>query len=161
MDFEVQRFTRRCAVTDQELGPGETFYSMLVCEGADVIRRDFSEAAWKGPTDDAIGWWQATVPSLDGVRQHWAPNDVMLHMFQQLSDDPQNADLRYLLTLLLIRRRVLRLQASQPDERGQEWLIVHSAKLETPLKVAVVAPTQERKGAIQEYLARLVLERAA
>ena len=34
LDFEVQRCTRRCAATDRELKPGETFYSTLVVVGA-------------------------------------------------------------------------------------------------------------------------------
>ena len=38
------------------------------------------------------------------------PNDVMLELFDQWDGQPDKEDLRYVLTLLLIRRRVLRLE---------------------------------------------------
>ena len=60
MDFEVQRFTRRCAATDRELAPGELFYSVLLAEGAEVVRHDYAAEAWNGPTVRAApGWWKS------------------------------------------------------------------------------------------------------
>ena len=40
MEFDVQRCSRRCAETDREFRPGESFFSVLLPEGADVVRRD-------------------------------------------------------------------------------------------------------------------------
>ena len=51
MDFEVQKFTRRCATTERELAAGEVFYSVLIAQGADVVRRDYAEESWEGPPE--------------------------------------------------------------------------------------------------------------
>ena len=87
MDYEIHRSTRHCAKTGRELKPGETFYSVLNAAGAELVREDFSAEAWEGPPEGAIGWWKSHVPSPDARKLHWAPNDVMLDLFEQLADD--------------------------------------------------------------------------
>jgi hypothetical protein len=46
MDYEVQRSTRRCATTGRDFAPGESFYSVLVAEGAELRRLDYAVDAW-------------------------------------------------------------------------------------------------------------------
>ena len=84
MDFEVQRCSRQCSKTERQLEPGETFYSALMVEGADVVRFDFSAEAWEGPPEGALGWWKSVMPTPNAKRLNWAPNDVMLELFEQL-----------------------------------------------------------------------------
>lgn len=81
---------------------------MLLAEGAELRRLDYSTAAWKGPPEKAAGWWKSRMPEAAARRMHWAPNDVMLHFFEQLENQPEQADMRFVLALLLIRRRVFR-----------------------------------------------------
>src|SRR5579863_1948158 len=54
MDYEIQRFTRHCAVTGRELAPGEEFYTALVAAGAELKRIDYSAEAWQGPPEGAL-----------------------------------------------------------------------------------------------------------
>jgi len=51
IDYELKRCTRHCAVTERQLQPGETFFSTLTAEGAELARRDYSveaSACWGG-----------------------------------------------------------------------------------------------------------------
>jgi hypothetical protein len=160
LDFEVQRCTRHCAKSDRELKPGETFYSMLVVEDGAVVRHDFCQEAWDGPAEDALGWWKSQMPDPNAKRLHWAPNDVMLHYFEQLASAPEKQDVRYVLALLMIRRRVVRLEETEEDEQGQEVLILYCPKKEAEYKVPVVDPTPQRIGVIQEELAQLLFANA-
>ena len=112
-----ERIVKRIA---RELKDGETCYSVLVPEGTQVVRRDYSMEAWTGPPDDAIGWWQTTVVDPKAGRPHWAPSDVMLNYFERLLDDPAAEDARYVLALLLVRRRILRVDALESDSLGRD-----------------------------------------
>lgn len=161
LDFEVQRCTRRCAATDRELQPGETFYSVLRAEGAEVVRSDYCEDAWQGPPEDALGWWKSQMPTPTTKKMHWAPNDVMLHYFEQLENQPDKQDARYVLTLLMIRRRVVQLEDTEKDDAGGETLVVYCPRNENEYRVSVVPPTQERVNEIQEELAKLLSADAA
>ena len=64
IDYELQRCTRHCAVTERELQPGETFFSTLTAEGAELARRDYSVEAWQGPPAGVVGWWKSKMPQL-------------------------------------------------------------------------------------------------
>jgi hypothetical protein len=156
MDYEVQRCSRRCAGSGRELAPGETFYSVLISEEAELRRCDYSAEMWKGPPAEAIGWWKSQIPDRHASRRHWAPNDVMLQFFDELSDQPHRQDMRYVLALLLVRRRVMRLEESQTDAEGREVMVLYCPRRETTYQVPSAVPEKSRVDEIQEELARLL-----
>ena len=156
VDYEIQRCTRRCAATDRELKDGEACYSVLVPEGASVVRRDYSREAWTSPPENAIAWWQTTIVDPNAGRPQWAPGDVMLHYFERLLEDPTAVDARYCLALLLVRRRVLRIEGSATDEFGQIILQLYCSRNETEYRVAETMPTPERAALLQQQLAELL-----
>ena len=69
MDYEVQRSTRHCSVTGREFAPGESFYSVLLSEGADLRRLDYAADAWQGPPPEALAWWKSQVPDRNANRR--------------------------------------------------------------------------------------------
>jgi hypothetical protein len=156
MDYEVQRSTRRCTVTGREFVPGETYYSVLMAEGAELKRYDYAAEAWPGPPPEAVGWWRSQIPDHTAARKHWAPNDVMLHFWDELADQADKQDMRYVLTLLLIRRRVFRLEEETRDSQNQELLVVYCPRREATYQVPAVAPEPLRVDQIQEELAALL-----
>lgn len=174
MDYEIHRSTRHCAKSGRELVPGETFYSVLTATGSQLEREDFANESWEGPPEGALGWWKSHVPSPDARKLHWAPNDVMLDLFEQLADDTGQADLRYVLALLLIRRRVIRLEDTErsettagpagatPDEKidAGETMVLYCPRRESEYRIAAVSPTAERVIEIQQELARLLFAHA-
>jgi len=141
--------------TGREFAPGETYYSVLLAEGAAVKRYDYAADAWPGPPEAAIGWWKSQVPDRNASKKHWAPNDVMLDFWDQLADQPDKQDMRYVLTLLLIRRRVFRME-EETDERGKQWVAVYCPRREATYQVPAVVPEQMRVDQIQEELAALL-----
>jgi hypothetical protein len=156
MDYEVQRCSRHCAASGRELAPGESFYSVLVAEGAELRRYDYSCEAWTGPPSGIIACWKSQIPDAHANRKHWAPNDVLLQLFDELADQPDRQDMRYVLALLLVRRRVMRLEEKDNDEQGREIMVLYCPRRETTYSVPVVTPDQSRIDEIQDELARLL-----
>lgn len=160
MDYEFQRCTRRCAATDRELVPGEEFFSVLIAEGAELRRLDYSVGAWEGPPEKAAGWWKSRMPDPASRRMHWAPNDVMLHFFEELANQPAQADMRFVLALLLVRRRVFREEDRGTDDQGRELMVLYCPRREATYTVPAIAPSPGRIEEIQEELARLLFAKA-
>lgn len=156
VEFDIQRCTRKCAKTDREFQPEEEFYSALIAEGSTVVRHDYSKEAWEAPPENALGWWKSRMPEANAKKVNWAPNDVMLHYFEQLADDPASADVRYVLSLLMIRRRVVRLEETRHEAEGGEHMVLYCPKNETEYVVPVSEPTGERVQQIQESLTQLL-----
>jgi hypothetical protein len=161
LDFEVQRCSRQCAASGRELKAGEMFYSALVPEGAQIVRYDYAHDAWQGPPANAIAWWKAQMPDTQSKKMVWAPSDVMLHYFTESAADPEREDLRYVLTLLMTRRRILRQETTDRDDQGHEWLVLFCPRNETEYRVKVVLPGESRMRQIQEELERLLFGNSA
>jgi hypothetical protein len=156
LDFELQRCTRRCAKTQRELEPGEAFVSALVRDGAQVKRLDYSESAWTPPDNDVLAWWRSRMPGGGtSPRGAWAPHIVMLELFQRLDGDDEKADVRYVLALLMIRRRILRLEQTEKNEAGEEVLVVYCPRNETEYRVRTAMPSEPRVNEIQAELSAL------
>jgi hypothetical protein len=154
MDFEIQRCTRRCAASGRELAPGEAYFSVLRRQGAELARADYAAAAWRGPPDDCVGWWKSRMPDRDAGRAKLAPNDVLLELFRQLEAVPEKQDLRFVLALLLVRRRVL--QVEEPPVVDAKIMVLYCPRDESTYRVESSMPSDERIEQIQEELARLL-----
>ena len=167
LDFEVQRSTRRCAATDRPLAPGDECYSVLEVQGAEVIRKDYCREAWRGPPEGAFGWWKSRVPEPVAKKIKLAPNDVLLELFDQLADQPLQEDMRYVLTLLLVRRRVFRLEtppepptgtaARGGAEESTQTMFVYCPKRDATYQVSAMFPSPARIDEIQRQLSDLLI----
>lgn len=156
MDYEIQRSTRHCTISGREFAPGETYYSVLVAEGVDLKRYDYSVEAWPGPPPEAVGWWKSQVPDQTAARKRWAPNEVMLQFWDELAEQPDRQDMRYVLTLFLVRRRVFRLEEEKHDAQDRESLVVYCPRREATYEVPAVTPEPARVDQIQAELAALL-----
>lgn len=169
IDYQVRRCTRRCAAADRELTAGESFVSVLVDEGDDVVRRDYSAVSWNGPPEGTIAWWRSTMPGSGEAKP--APREALLALLDEWADKPEEAPARYLLALLLVRRRVLRLQGEgfldglhgkeaqhcKEAKQGEvETLTLVCRERDEPIEIAISPPTAEEAPRLQERLAELL-----
>ena len=154
MDYQVTKATRRCAASGRELAEGEVFYSALISEGGDVRRYDYAADAWPGPPEGVVGWWKSQVPTREAKKAKVAPSEMLLELFDQLEHQPLKADMRYVLALLMVRRRILRLEESTEGQGGA--LTLYNPRDERTHQVAAVVPDEARTMQIQEELATLL-----
>jgi hypothetical protein len=165
LEFEVGRCTRRCASTGREIASGETCYSVLEVRGAEVVRLDFCSDAWTSVAKPVLGWWKTTAPAPMAKKIKLAPNDVLLELFDELADRHDQQDLRYVLTLLLIRRRVLRLdlpiehagESSVVEPNPSDVMVVYCPKRDVSYAVSATVPSGARIDEIQRQLSELLV----
>lgn len=111
-DFKVGRCSRKCFGEDRPLREGEAFYSVVIENSSGFERRDYSADAWAGPPEGAVGHWKNRMPEAGERKMVLAPREVLIDLLRQMeSAEPGTsaAKLRYLLALLLLRRRMVRL----------------------------------------------------
>jgi len=159
LDFEIRSFSRCCAKTGKVLLPGEVYFSVLTLQEkgneTETIRRDYSAEAWLGLPENCLGWWRSRVP-VKNEKPRLAPTDVMLNLFASLADKPSDTQFRYLLGLLLIRRRVLRREESHGNETGQEVLTLFAQRRDQRYQMIVDEPDQQQASQIQQRMIDLL-----
>ena len=168
VEFDIRSRDRHCCSTGEELRPGDVVYSALVQQEGGVVRMDFSAKGWQAPPENLIGWWKSRIPKRDSNRVYWAPNDVILNYLLELKENPEQAEVCYLLALLVVRKRILRMEDVEPRETEEneseaasptvasEFLILSDPKSDAEYRIPVCTPTPERLEMIQQQLCELL-----
>lgn len=116
-EYKVGRCSRQCHALKRPLREGEWYYSVvLLDDDEECIRQDFSAESWKEPPAGAVGWWKSRMPTADAKKMVLAPTEVLIDLLRQMGDFPGKEKSRYLLALMLMRRRIVRPVKSASDE---------------------------------------------
>lgn len=115
-NFDIKRNARKCCQTERVFRPGDCFYSELIeTDDGQLQRHDYAADQWQGMSDEAIGWWKQTVPQLESGKIYWAPDEVLISYFQSLIKLPQQAAAAYVMSLLLVQKKLLTLEDNGPQ----------------------------------------------
>jgi hypothetical protein len=129
IDYQIQPNTRRCAASGRELRPGEKYFSVLLDEAGKFVRKDYAAEAWPGPPPGAFSFWQGRIPTTATPRRPPVDDDLLMDCFQRLDGqtEPARVGFRYVLALLLMRRRRLKWEEER-QEGGREVLRLRCAR---------------------------------
>jgi hypothetical protein len=155
-ELEIKNCSRLCAATSRAINPGEVYFSVLEAGEHDFVRHDYCVEAWAGPPEECVGWWRSRVPTKDDHQPRLAPTDVMLNLFEALAERPAETEFRYLLGLLLLRRRVLRREDSSRDDQHREVLQLHCQSRSKDYDLVVAEPVAERAVQLQQQMLDLL-----
>lgn len=130
--YDFRRGGKKCSATERTLEPGEFYWSALVeLPDGQMSRVDFSEDTWDGPGDDCIGFWKQQIPDLDTGKVYWAPRSVLLAYFKHQLEK-KNDELAFVMSLLLVQKRVLYLKDTiDTEDEGQVSILVDRRSSET------------------------------
>ncbi len=122
--YEISRASGVCAGTGNPIEVGESYIAALWIEpdpdrpGAELMRRsDYSGDAWISgarPAGPLVGHWRATLSPPNTRKRALIGDDELIDLFMQLAEASETKRLafRYLLALILVRKRLLRVEGS-------------------------------------------------
>ncbi len=153
--YDVQRPTGRCAITGQALEPDEVYIAALIeapqppesdtpsdkntatdanTTAASAIsvglqRVDISLEAWEQGhrPDHLFSYWRSRVPQPNEKKKLFVDDGVLLDLFDRLADadTAEKLAFRFVLALILMRKRLLRYVGTQtrpiPSGPQQDW----------------------------------------
>ena len=153
--MEIPRPSRTCSVSQRDFRPNEPFFSVLLGENGLFVRKDITPEHWSGPPDECFGWWKSTVKHVADNSSQQVSSETLQSLFERLSVQPSEADTLYILTLLLLRRKLLRYEKESADEQGNKLLEVYAVHTDMTYQIPVEMLGQERLEAIQQQLSAL------
>ena len=129
VEYQIQPNTRRCAQSGRELQAGERYFAVLVEEGECLVRRDYSAEVWQGAPANAFSFWTGRVPPAESAARPRFDDDMLLDCFTRLEgqDDPRKVSFRYVVALLLLRRKRLKVERTD-REVGQSVLCLRCSR---------------------------------
>jgi hypothetical protein len=158
MDLKLHRPRGVCALTGRVFAADEPFYSTLVRTGGSLERIDCAAEAWRGPPEGVLAWWRSRYPAKESSAGTLAPPDVLLDVLEELDGRPDDAALRYLIALDLLRRRVLRIidHPASPAEPRPAALVLACRKRDRDYVVPIVTSRDATATGIEERLHALL-----
>ena len=157
-EYKVGRCTRQCHALQRPLRSGEWYYSVVVEDGEDFKRREYSAEGWTEPPENAVGWWKSRMPVSDEKKMVLAPPEVLVDLLRQMDEVPGREKSRYLLALMLLRRRVLKAAQGVQDQtnQGVESLRVEVATTAEVIEIPVPSITRGEAESLKDELNELL-----
>lgn len=128
-DYNVKPIGRTCDGTGKELVPGSLCHSVLVEKNGELLRFDYSEEGWTTPMEGYLAHWRCDVPEAAAVTKKTFDPDDLMRQFEQLCEEasPAQDKFRYVLALLLLQRRRLKLEGTKIVD-DEEFLELNGAR---------------------------------
>ena len=146
--WDIGRSTGLCAATGTHLEPGSPCIVALVEReddlSAPLARMDFSDAGWNSPQrpKGVIAFWRAIVAAPNEKRRGFVDDQTLLGLFDRLGGDerPHRVRFRFVLMLLLVRKKLLRVSGTESASGVETWHVLPRGAAEGESPVAVVNP---------------------
>jgi hypothetical protein len=141
-DWEIQKPLGECAGTGQAIEPGHEYYGALVDSPEGLLRKDFSEDYWLNQKPDVYCYWKSKLPFPNEKKKLFVSDEMLMAFFDRLETEtePERINFRFVLTLILMRKRRLKYDASALVEGKEVWTLRVTGEKRT---VKVVNPHLE------------------
>jgi hypothetical protein len=155
--WEVESSSGRCAATGRLFKEGEEFYTVLFEEGESFKRADYCTEAWNGPPEGAYCHFKSRVPVRERRRQLLVADELLLGFFQRLAaeTEPVRVQFRFVLALILMRKRLLRYEGSASEDGSEVWQMV-SPREQTSHRVVNPHLTDEQIESVSRQLGAIL-----
>lgn len=124
--YEVARPGGKCAASGRDIQPGEKYMAALRETTQGLERLDVAPECWpEFPRDGLLGYWQTTMPHPQQKKQIFVDDEVLGNLFERLSDaaEPLKVHFRFVLGLILMRKRLLIYESSRLEGGRDIWSV--------------------------------------
>jgi hypothetical protein len=137
MEWNVSKGSSRCLTCERVFQEEESFYSTLYLESACFLRKDFCPECWKGQNpEEFFSFWKTRMPKKEEPKRKIVDNAVILNLFLRFQEvtEPWAKNMRYVLGLFLLRKKLLRLKDQGKDEQG-DFMDLYNPEEDKPYRI--------------------------
>jgi len=122
-DWDIHRPQGQCCATGQKIEVGQEYYAALVETDQGFERRDFSAEYWEKERPSVYCFWKTRLPEASQKRPLFIDDQMLTAFFERLASetDPERVAFRFVLALVLMRRRRLKYEATVTDHDTESW----------------------------------------
>jgi hypothetical protein len=122
-EWVINKPLGECSGTGRKIAPGEEYFGALVETDQGLERRDFSKEYWDKEKPAVFCFWKSRLASPDEKKELFVSDEMLMAFFERLAPetDPEKVNFRFVLTLVLMRKRRLKYDGTRMDEGREIW----------------------------------------
>jgi len=156
--YDIGKPLGQCAVTQQPIEPGTKFIAALRETPTGFERLDISPAAWEQfDRTHLLAFWQAVMPEPNKTRKLLVDDSVLCDLFERLAevDEPAKVSFRFVLGLILLRKRLLSYDSTVQEGGRDVWVVKLRGRPE-PLRMVDPHLTEDQVGDVSAQLGQIL-----
>jgi hypothetical protein len=131
-NYEVARPRGQCVVCQVQIESQQPLMAALRETPAGFERLDVCLNDWpEFDKSNLIGFWKTTMPLVEQKKKLFVDDEVLCQLFERLADttEPAKLNFRFVLGLILMRKRLIIYENSHNDDAGREiWQVRFKGK---------------------------------
>lgn len=158
MEWLINKGSKNCSNCENVFKEEEEYFSAIYDNHDAFMRKDFCLECWdKAKSGEIFSFWKTKVQKAFDKGQMYASTDVFCDLFQKLEnvENQSNVNFRYVLSLYLMRKKILKLKSVQKTN-GNEILVFQYFKEGKETKVFKPQLGDEAILAVTEEIGKLV-----
>ena len=131
--FDVPRTLGKCAASGRVINVGEKYFAAIRETPQGVERLDVATECWANfEKNDLLAFWQTVMPKADEKKKVFVDDEVLCTLFERLADadEPGKISFRFMLGLILMRKRLLIYETTRHEEARDVWVVRMKGKQE-------------------------------
>jgi hypothetical protein len=125
--YEVPRPAGHCTVTGRKIEAGEKFFTAIRETPEGMERVDVAPEAWETfDRSNLLAFWQTVMPEHEVKKKVFVDDEVLCTLFERLADasEPVKINFRFVLGLILMRKRLIVYEDGRHDADGRDMWVV-------------------------------------
>jgi hypothetical protein len=159
-EYNITKTTAVCTACGRQLQADEEFTATLKEAGEEFQREDFCPACWesRGEKDTDVAVWRTHVPRAQEKKKVFVDDELLINFFERLgaSEEPVKVNFRFVLALVLMRKRLLAYDRMERGEGGREVWTMHFRGTATPVQVVNPQMDEEKIAEVSRHLGEIL-----
>ena len=129
-EFNISKTSGSCSACRKQMQPGEELVTTVKEVNEEFVREDFCTDCWKpqpGREEALVGSWRTRVPQPQEKKRLLVDDAILVNLFERLAgtDQPAKINFRYVLALVLWRKKLLAYDRMERRPDGAEVWKMH------------------------------------
>ena len=122
-DWEIDRPVGVCQGTGEKIEYGQDYYATLMETEEGLKRHDFCLDYWESEKPEVFCYWKSRLVEPDKKKRIFVDDEMLMSFFVRLGEetDQQKINFRFVLLLILMRKRRLKYDSSRAKDGREMW----------------------------------------
>ena len=121
--WDINKPLGQCSGSEKLIEFGEDFFAALVETDQGLQRRDFCAEYWNNEKPEVYCYWKTKLPDPKQKKPMFVDDEMLFAFFERLAQEtePEKINFRFVLTLILMRKRKLKYDSSKTKNEKETW----------------------------------------